>query len=95
MPASTPQPETTPSFAATDALELDPFHGAVVDEVCATDAGRADAGELIWLRPATAHEFCYPGGPCWTWPAWVIVRALGRGVRLREPLPADWLEAAS
>jgi hypothetical protein len=77
----------------SDQVELDPFHAAIVDEVCAADAGRIAAGELIALRPAVAHEFCMPGGPCWQWPAWVIVRAVVPGVRIREPLAAGWAAA--
>jgi hypothetical protein len=79
----------------TDEVELDPFHGAIVDEVCASDAGRVAFGEVIFLRRAVEHEFCHPAGPCWTWPAWVIVRAVRPGVRIREPLSAGWVEVAS
>jgi hypothetical protein len=82
---------TTPK--QSDQVELDPFHGAIVDEVCATDAGRVAAGETILIRLAIGHEFCMPGAPCWTWPAWVIVRAIAPGVRIREPLAANWASA--
>jgi hypothetical protein len=87
---SATNPPQRSTLEQSDQVVLDPFHGAIVDGVCASDSGRAAAGEVTWLRPAVDHEFCMPDGPCWTWPAWVVVRALGPGIRIREPLAADW-----
>lgn len=89
-----PRPDSTTTPRQSDQVVLDPFHAAIVDAICASDAGRAALGELIWLRRATEHEFCMPGSPCWSWPTQVIVRVIGSGVRIRQPLPAGWLDAA-
>ena len=68
----TARPTDDTTTRQSDEVVLDRFHAAVVDQVCATDAGRAADGERCWMRRAPPHELCMPGGPCWTWPAWVL-----------------------
>lgn len=90
----TARPTDSTTTRQSDEVELDPFHGAVVDEVSASDAGRAALGEILWLRRAEPHELCMPGAPCLTWPAWVVVKVIAPGLRMRRALPADWLVAS-
>jgi hypothetical protein len=71
---------------------LDPWHAAVVDAACSSDAARVAAGEPTFLRLAIPHEMCEPG-QCRTWPTMVIVTAIADGIRTRQPFAAS--EAAA
>lgn len=70
-----------------DDTTLDPWHAAVVDDVCAEDAARVAAGEQQFVRFAIDHELCVPGA-CALWPdgTLIVVTAHGDGIRSRIPL---------
>ncbi len=68
-----------------ESYPLDPWHGAIVDAVSASDAERVAKAGHGFVRLAVDHEMCPPGGPCMTWPAVVTVVPLAPGVRMRVP----------
>lgn len=70
-----------------DDTTLDPWHAAVVDDVCTEDAARVAAGEQQFVRFAIDHELCLPGA-CGPLPAGtlIVVTAHGDGIRSRIPL---------